>query len=114
MERCAGERLVPEKSVPKFRTSGRISVLAAALSPGTDIWRLGQLLASMVRALRSLPGGIGRFVRKEAELVKQEKETKAASSEHVLVVQDYSMCLQKTAGSKNPWIMACDGNMEPD
>ena len=62
-ERWAGERLVPEKSLPKFRRPDRpISVSAAAGGPGVDIWKWCQYLASMIRALRTLPDGLGRFI----------------------------------------------------
>ena len=35
---------------------------AAAGGPDVDIWKLCQFLASMIRALRTLPGGLGRFI----------------------------------------------------
>ena len=51
-ERWAGGRLVPEKYVPKFRRPGQsMSASAAPLDPGTDIWKLCQHLAGMMRAL---------------------------------------------------------------
>ena len=62
-ERWGGGRLVPGKSLPKFRRPGRpILVSAAVGGPGADIWKLCQFLACMIRALRSLPGGLGRFI----------------------------------------------------
>ena len=62
-ERWPGERRVREKSLPKLRRLDRpISVSAAVCGPGVDIWKLCQFLASMIRALRTLPGGLGRFI----------------------------------------------------
>ena len=61
-ERWAGERLRIEDSVPKCRRPGRpISVSAAPLCPDTDLWKLCRFLGSMMRALKGLPGGLGRF-----------------------------------------------------
>ena len=60
-ERWAGERLPVEDSIPKYRRPGRpISVSVAPLCPDADIWKLSRLLGSMMRALRGLPGGLGR------------------------------------------------------
>ena len=62
-EKWAGERLRVEFSVPKYRRSGRpISVSAAPLCPDADCRNLCQYLATMMRALCRLPGGIGRFI----------------------------------------------------
>ena len=59
----AGERLVLEKAVPRYRRPGRpISVPAVPFGPGTDIWRSGRFFGALCRALRALPGGIGRFM----------------------------------------------------
>ena len=61
-ERWAGERLVLQRSVPKFRRPGRpISVSAATGGHGIHIWKLCQHLAGMVRGLRLLLGGVCRF-----------------------------------------------------
>ena len=62
-ERWAGERLRVEDSIPKYRRPGRpISVSAAPLCPDADIWKLRRFLGNMMRALRGLPGGLGRFI----------------------------------------------------
>ena len=62
-ERWAGERLAPERSVAQFRRPGRpISASAAPVGPGADVWKLCQHLAGMMRALRFLRGGLGRFI----------------------------------------------------
>ena len=62
-ENWAGEKLRVEFSVPKYRRPGRpISVSAAPFCPDADIRNLCQYLATMMRALCRLPGGIGRFI----------------------------------------------------
>ena len=59
-QQWAGERLLLEAAVPKSRRVGRpISVSAVPFGPGIDIWRSCRFL---VRALRMLPGGLGRFL----------------------------------------------------
>ena len=50
-------------SVPKSRRLHRpISVSAVPDGPSIDIWRSCRFLGAMVRALSSLPGGLGRFL----------------------------------------------------
>ena len=62
-EKWAGERLRVEFSVPKYRRPGRpISVSAAAVCPDAERRNFCQFLATMMRALCRLPGGIGRFI----------------------------------------------------
>ena len=62
-ELWAGERLSFEKATPRYLRPGRsISVSAVPFGPGTDIWRSCRLLASLMRSLCLLPGGLGRFV----------------------------------------------------
>ena len=62
-ERWAGERLRIEDSVPKYRRPGRpISVSAAPLCPDADLWKLCRFFGSMMRALKGLPGCLGRFI----------------------------------------------------
>ena len=62
-ELWAGERLSLEKATPRYLRPGRsISVSAVPFGPGTDIWRSCRLLASLMRSLCLLPGGLGRFV----------------------------------------------------
>ena len=62
-ELWAGERLVLENAVPRYRRPGRpISVSAAPFRPGTDIWRSCRFVGALFRALRAMPGGIGRFI----------------------------------------------------
>ena len=62
-ERWAGERLKVEFSVPMYRRLGRpISVSTAPLCPDAEKRNLCQFLATMMRALCRLPGGIGRFI----------------------------------------------------
>ena len=52
-----------EKACPRHLRPGRsISVSAVPFGPGTDIWRSCRLLASLMRSLCLLPGGLGRFV----------------------------------------------------
>ena len=52
-----------EKAVHRYLRPGRpISVSAVPFGPGTDIWRSCRSLRALFRALRSLPGGIGRFI----------------------------------------------------
>ena len=64
-ELWAGERLVLEKALPRYRRPGRpTSVSAVPVCPGIDIWhRAGSwgLLCELF-ALCTLPGGLGRFV----------------------------------------------------
>ena len=61
-ELWAGERLELEKAVPRYRRSLRpISVSAVPFGPGTHIWRSCRFLGALFRALRTVPGGIGRF-----------------------------------------------------
>ena len=62
-ERCAGERLVLEKAVPRHPRPGRpISVSAVPLGPGIDIWRSCRFIGALSRSLCALPGGIGWFI----------------------------------------------------
>ena len=62
-ELWAGERLSLEKATPRYLRPGRsISVSAVPFGPGTDIWRSCRFLASLMRSLCLLPGGLGRFV----------------------------------------------------
>ena len=62
-EQWAGERLLLEAAVPKSRRVGRpISVSAVPFGPGIDIWRSCRFLGAIFRALRMLPGGLGRFL----------------------------------------------------
>ena len=57
-ELWAGERLVSEKAVPRYRRAGRsISVSAVPFGPGTDIWRSCSFVGALFRALVGLPGG---------------------------------------------------------
>ena len=59
-ELWAGERLVLEKALPRYRRGGRhISVSAVPLGPGVDIWRTCRFLGSLLGAWGSLPGGFG-------------------------------------------------------
>ena len=62
-EQWAGERLCLEAAIPKCRRVGRpISVSAVPFGPGIDIWRSCRFLGAIFRALRLLPGGLGRFL----------------------------------------------------
>ena len=62
-ERWAGEGLGAGKAVPKFRRVGRpISDTAVPVGPCIDIWRSCRFLGSVLRALRFLLGGLGRFL----------------------------------------------------
>ena len=62
-ELWAGERLSLEKAAPRHVRPGRsISVSVVPFGPGTDIWRSCRFLASLMRSLCLLPGGLGRFV----------------------------------------------------
>ena len=62
-EQWAGERLCLESAIPRHRRVGRpISVLAVPFGPGIDIWRSCRFLGAIFRALRMLPGGLGRFL----------------------------------------------------
>ena len=62
-EQWAGERLCLEAAIPKSRRIGRpISVSAVPFGPGIDIWRSCRFLGAIFRALRLLPGGLGRFL----------------------------------------------------
>ena len=62
-EQWAGERLCLESAIPRYRRVGRpISVSAVPFGPGIDIWRSCRFLGSIFRALRLLPGGLGRFL----------------------------------------------------
>ena len=61
-ELWAGERLCLEGAVPRHRRVGRpISVSAVPFGPGIDIWRSCRFFGAIFRALRLLPGGLGRF-----------------------------------------------------
>ena len=61
-ELWAGERLVLEKAVPRYRRAGRsISVSAVPFGPVTDIRRSCRFIGALFRALVGLPGGIRRF-----------------------------------------------------
>ena len=62
-ERCAGERLVLEKAVPRHPRPGRpISVSAVPFGPGIDIWRSCRFIGALSRSLCALPGSIGWFI----------------------------------------------------
>ena len=62
-EQWAGERLLLEAAIPKSRRVRRpISVSAVPFGPGIDIWRSCMFLGAIFRALRMLPGGLGRFL----------------------------------------------------
>ena len=62
-ELWAGERLVLEKALPRYRRPGRpISVSAVPFGPGIDIWRSCRFIGALMRSLCALLGGIGRFV----------------------------------------------------
>ena len=62
-ELWAGERLCLENAVPRHRRVGRqISVSAVPFGPGIDIWRSCRFFGAIIRALRLLPGGLGRFL----------------------------------------------------
>ena len=62
-EQWAGERLCLEAAIPKSRRIGRpISVSAVPFGPGIDIWRSCRFWGAIFRALRLLPGGLGRFL----------------------------------------------------
>ena len=62
-ERWVRERLRIEDSIPKYRRPGRpISVSAAPSCPDAEKWKLCRYFGSMMRALRGLPGGLGRFI----------------------------------------------------
>ena len=55
--------LVLQKGVSRYRRPGRpISVSAVSLGPGTDNWRSCRFIGALFRALRAMPGGIGRFI----------------------------------------------------
>ena len=50
-------------AVPKYRRQGRpISVSGAPLCLDADIWRLCRYLGGLMRAVRRLTGGLGRFI----------------------------------------------------
>ena len=62
-EQWAGERLFLEAAIPKSRRVGRpISVSAVPFGPCINIWRSCRFLGAIFRALRMLPGGLGRFL----------------------------------------------------
>ena len=62
-ELWAGERLCLENAIPRHRRVGRpISVSAVPFGPGIDIWRPCRFFGAIFRALRMLPGGLGRFL----------------------------------------------------
>ena len=62
-ELWAGERLSLEQASPRYLRLGRpISVSAVPFGPGIDIWRSCRLIGALMRSLRLLPGGLGRFV----------------------------------------------------
>ena len=62
-EDWAGERLGLERVVPKRNRGGRpISMSAVPVGPSIDIRRSCRFLGAMLRALRFLPGGLGRFI----------------------------------------------------
>ena len=62
-ELWAGERLVLEKAVPRKRRPERpISVSAVPFGSGIDIWPSCRFIGALFRALRALPGGVGRFM----------------------------------------------------
>ena len=64
-ELWAGERLSLEKAHPRYLRPGRpISVSAVPFGPGIDIWRSCRFIGALMRSLRLLPGGLGRFVRR--------------------------------------------------
>ena len=52
-----------KRAVLWYRRAWReISVLAVPFCSGTDIWRSCRFLGALFRALRTLLGGIGRFI----------------------------------------------------
>ena len=58
----AGERLVLEKALPRYRRPDRpISASAVPFGPGIDIWRSCGFIGAQMKSLRTPPGGIGRF-----------------------------------------------------
>ena len=58
-----GERSQFEKAVPRcMRVDRPISVSVVPFGPSIDIRRSCKLLGAMLRALRALPGGLGRFL----------------------------------------------------
>ena len=62
-EDWAGERLGLERIVPLRGRAGRpISVSPVPVGPSNDISRTCRVLGAMLRALRFLPGGLGRFI----------------------------------------------------
>ena len=62
-ELWAGERLCLENAIPRHRRVGRpISVSVVPFGPGIDIWRSCRFFGAIFRALRMLPGGLGRFL----------------------------------------------------
>ena len=62
-ELWASERFQFEKAVPLYRRVDLpISVSAVPFGPGIDIRRSCKLLGAMLRALRVLSGGLGRFL----------------------------------------------------
>ena len=62
-ELWAGERLVLEKTLLRYRRLGRpISVVAVPFGPGIDIWRSCRFIGALMRSLCALRGGIGMFV----------------------------------------------------
>ena len=61
-ELWAGERLCLESAIPRHRRVGRpFSVSAVPFGPGIDIWRSCRFFGAIFRALRMLPGCLGRF-----------------------------------------------------
>ena len=59
----AGERLVLEKAVSRYRRPGRpISLSAVPFGPGIDIWRSCSFIGALFRALSAFPVGMGRFI----------------------------------------------------
>ena len=62
-ELWAGERLVLEKALPRYRTPGPpISVSTVPFGPGIDMWRSCRFVWAVMMSLCALPGGMGRFV----------------------------------------------------
>ena len=61
-ELWAGERLVLDKTLSRYRRGGRpTSVSAVPLGSSIDIWRSCRFLGRLLRASRSLLGGFDRF-----------------------------------------------------
>ena len=57
-ELWAGERLVLEKALPRYRGPGRpISMPAVPFGRGIDMWRSCRFIGALMRSLCTFPGG---------------------------------------------------------